>query len=373
MKIAILGTRGIPNHYGGFEKYAELFAAFLANKGWNVTVYNSHNHPFQSTDYKGVTIKHIYDPETKMGTVGQFIYDLNCILDIRKQNFDLVYQLGYTSSAIFNFLFPKQTTIVTNMDGMEWKRSKYNKYVQRFLMYSEKIAVKRSDFLVADSFGIKEYLDKKYKTNSFYSAYTAQVPIGYSADLLKPYLLVPKQYNLLVARMEPENNIDIILEAHTINNMNFPIVVIGKIENHYGQMMVKKYAQFPHVKFIGGVYQMETLDSIRHYAKMYFHGHSVGGTNPSLLEAMACSCPILAHNNIFNRSVLGQNALFFDNATMLYQQINEFEIQTAFFNHAIEANLEKICTVFSEASIFETLKEKLIDWQLLKKNDVLTI
>ena len=366
MKIAIFGTRGIPNHYGGFEQYAELLATFLVREGWKVTVYNSHNHPYQGADYQGVSIKHIYDPETKLGTVGQFFYDLNCILDIRKQNFDLVYQLGYTSSAIFNFLFPKRTTIVTNMDGMEWKRSKYNKYVQKFLMYSEKIAAKRSDFLVADSLGIKEYLDKKYKTNSFYSAYTAQIPLGYSTEALKPYSLVPKEYNLLVARMEPENNIDMILQAHTINGMNYPIVVIGKTENHHGQMLVEKYAPFPHVKFIGGVYQKETLDSIRHYAKIYFHGHSVGGTNPSLLEAMACSCPILAHNNVFNRSVLQQDALFFDNAPMLYQQINEFESKDNFFAQATEANLQKIRSIFSETYIFETLKEKLIDWQIHK-------
>ena len=168
MKIAILGTRGIPNHYGGFEQYAELLSVYLVAQGWDVTVYNSHNHPYQRPEYKGVKIKHIYDPEKKMGTIGQFFYDLGCIWDTRKQDFDIVYQLGYTSSAVFNFLFKKNTILVTNMDGMEWKRSKYNKYVQRFLMYSERIAVKHSDFLIADSLGIKAYLDEKYQTESFF-------------------------------------------------------------------------------------------------------------------------------------------------------------------------------------------------------------
>lgn len=363
MKIALLGTRGIPNHYGGFEQYAELLSTYLAAQGWDVTVYNSHNHPYQQHEYKSVHIRHIYDPEHKMGTAGQFIYDLGCIRDSRKQNFDVIYQLGYTSSAIFNFLFPKKTLIVTNMDGLEWKRTKYSKYVQRFLMWSERIAVKRSHFLVADSLGIKAYLDEKYKTDAFYSAYTAVVPDQYDVAHLAPYQLAAAEYHLLIARLEPENNIETIIDAHVMNGAEMPLIVIGNHQTNYGAYLKDKYLRFAHIRFVGGVYDKKALDSIRHYAKTYFHGHSVGGTNPSLLEAMACCCNIFAHNNIFNKSVLGDDALYFDTAEDLYNKIKSFNQHPDMAANWRKNNLEKIRTIFSEAHVFSSLKEKLIDWQ----------
>lgn len=363
MKIAILGTRGIPNHYGGFEQYAELLATYLVTQGWEVTVYNAHNHPYQQKNFKGVKIQHVYDPEKKMGTVGQFFYDLGCILHSRKQHFDIIYQLGYTSSAVFNFLLPQHSLIVTNMDGMEWKRSKYNKYVQGFLRYSERIAVKHSHHLIADSLAIKAYLDSKYDKNSFYSAYTATIPTFYSEDNLLPYQLSPQQYNLLIARLEPENNIETILTAHTLNGYNFPLIVIGNVTTSFGIRMAEKFKKWPHIRFIGGVYNKEALDSLRHYSHLYFHGHSVGGTNPSLLEAMACECSIIAHENPFNKAVLQADAWYFDTPETLNEEILRFCNATNLFRQFRENNLNKIKNIFSEEYIFQNLKEKLIDWK----------
>lgn len=368
MKIAILGTRGIPNHYGGFEQYAELLSTYLVSKGHQVSVYNSHDHPYQAKEYKGVQIIHQFDPEKKIGTIGQFFYDLACILDSRKRKFDIVYQLGYTSSAIFNFLLPKHSCIVTNMDGMEWKRSKYNKYVQRFLMYSEKIAVKHSDFLVADSLGIKEYLDNKYHKNAFFSAYTAEIPKDFTASILDAFDLQPKQYNLLIARMEPENNIETILQAHTLNQYNFPLVVIGNIQNQFGQKMFERFKAYPHIKFLGPVYDKNKLDSIRHFAHIYFHGHSVGGTNPSLLEAMACQCNIMAHNNIFNKSVLGNEAWYFTNAPELNQLMYQFNLSMNDFAAFTAKNVAKIETYYSASFVFDGLLNQFIEWQSEKGN-----
>ena len=163
LKIAILGTRGIPNHYGGFEQFAEYLAKGLVERGFEVSVYNSHNHPYREKTWNGVEIIHCYDPEDKIGTAGQFIYDLNCIKDSRKRDFDIILQLGYTSSSVWNRFLPRKRTIITtNMDGLEWKRSKYSKPVQQFLKRAEGLAVKFSDHLIADSKGIREYLKEKY-------------------------------------------------------------------------------------------------------------------------------------------------------------------------------------------------------------------
>ena len=124
LRIAILGTRGIPNHYGGFENLAEHLAPALVRSGHEVYVYNSHNHPFRETLWKGVHIVHCYDPEFRMGSAGQFIYDLNCIRDARKRNYDVILQLGYSSSSVWGRLFPAKSVIVYHMDGLEWKRTR---------------------------------------------------------------------------------------------------------------------------------------------------------------------------------------------------------------------------------------------------------
>src|SRR5690606_25316653 len=138
MKIAIVGARGIPNFYGGFEQFAEYLSLGLVQKGHDVTVYNSHTHPYQEPTWNGVKIIHCKDPEDKIGTAGQFIYDLNCIRDARKRDYDIILQLGYTSSSIWGWLMPRRKSIVTtNMDGLEWKRTKYSKKVQKFLLFAE--------------------------------------------------------------------------------------------------------------------------------------------------------------------------------------------------------------------------------------------
>ncbi len=145
MKIAILGSRGIPNIYGGFEQYAEYLSIGLAKLGFEVSVYCSSTHPEKAITYHGVKRILCNDPEGRIGTAGQFVYDLNCIIDARKRDFDIIYQLGYTSNSVWWWLLPKKSIIVTNMDGLEWKRSKYSSKVRLFLKYAERLAVFHSD------------------------------------------------------------------------------------------------------------------------------------------------------------------------------------------------------------------------------------
>jgi glycosyltransferase involved in cell wall biosynthesis len=315
MNIAIIGTRGIPNHYGGFEQLAEYLSEGLVKSGHHVTVYNSHNHPYQEKKWKGVDIVHCYDPEHKIGTAGQFIYDLNCIMHVRKQNFDIILQLGYTSSTIWGWLLPRQKSIVTtNMDGLEWKRSKYSRYVQRFLLYAEKLGVRYSDHLIADSLGIQAYLQEKYQKEATYIAYGADIFERPDETILKKYQLQQFQYNMLIARMEPENNIETILDGSMLQPTPTPFIVIGNVDTKYGKFLKEKYAAGEHIRFLGGIYNLEELNNLRYYSNLYFHGHSVGGTNPSLLEAMASQAVICAHDNIFNRSVLENNGFYFSDA-----------------------------------------------------------
>lgn len=314
MKVAILGTRGIPNHYGGFEQFAEFFSVFLTEKGHEVYVYNSHTHPYKEKSYRNVNIIHCYDPEYKIGTAGQFIYDLNCILDSRKRKFDIILQLGYTSNSIWHWLLPKKPLIITNMDGLEWKRTKYSNKVQTMLKYAENLAVKSSDVLIADSVGIQTYLKEKYNKNSVYIAYGATLFDNPDESILTTYGLVKEKYNMLIARLEPENSIEVILDGAANSESKIPFLVIGSYKNAYGSRLKEKYAKYHHIKFFGPLYNLAHLNNLRWFSSLYFHGHTVGGTNPSLLEAMASGALIIANNNIFNKSILKENAFYFEDS-----------------------------------------------------------
>lgn len=311
LRIAIAGTRGIPNHYGGFEQITTVLSAGLADRGHEVTVYNSHNHPYREKEYKGVKIIHCYDPEYVLGTAGQFIYDLNCILDARKKSFDVLLFMGYTSSSIWCKLFPREPVVISNMDGFEWKRAKYTPIVRRFLVYAEKLAVHNSDFHIADSKAVQSYLSNEHKVISQYIPYGACCTSGCNEQLLQRWQLEKGSYMLAIARMEPENNLEMIIKGFIASQSNNKLVVVGNTGNRYGGYLKKTYSS-GQVIFTGAQFEAETLDSLRGGCSLYFHGHSVGGTNPSLLEAMGAGCFIAAHDNPFNRAVLGEDAWYFD-------------------------------------------------------------
>ncbi|WP_121809112.1 DUF1972 domain-containing protein [Mucilaginibacter kameinonensis] len=312
MQIAILGTRGIPNHYGGFEQCAEYLALGFVKKGFEVIVYNSHNHPYQEKNWNGVQIVHCYDPEYKWGTAGQFIYDLNCILDLRKRNCDVILQLGYTSSSVWGRLLPRKRSIVTtNMDGLEWKRTKYSDSVRKFLLYAEKLGVKHSDYLISDSIGIQDYIKDKYNKDSVFIPYGADLFQDPQKRVLGEYQVTAFQYDMLIARLEPENSIEVILDGVANANSKRPFLVIGKHQTKFGEYLKTKFAGNSNIKFIGGIYNINTLNNLRYYSNVYFHGHTVGGTNPSLLEAMSSNSLICANDNPFNRYILNDDALYF--------------------------------------------------------------
>jgi glycosyltransferase involved in cell wall biosynthesis len=357
LKIAILGTRGIPNHHGGFEQFAEYFSVFLGDEGHDIYVYDSSNHPYQKKTYNGVNIIHCYDPEDKVGTLGQFVYDLYCILDSRKRNFDVLLQLGYTSSTIWHRLLPKKTVVITNMDGLEWKRSKYSKPVRWFLKYAEYLAVKSSDYLISDSIGIQDYIQEKYNKESKYIAYGSDLIGSVNDVVLKDYGLVKYSYNMLIARLEPENSIEVILDGVQKSKQNTPFIVIGKYDSTpFGKYIYEKFKLSKKISFLGGIYNQDHLNVIRYFSNLYFHGHTVGGTNPSLLEAMASECLIAAHNNEFNKYILKSNGFYFEtehDVSML--------VETSFKNNnkgMIKNNINSIASDYS----WEQINKEYLDF-----------
>lgn len=327
LKIAIIGCRGIPNNYGGFEQFAQYLSVGLVNKGHNVTVYNSRRHAWKGATWKGVNIIHCLDPENYLGTIGQFIYDLNCILDSRKRDFDIILFLGYTSSSVWWRLFPKKPATISNMDGLEWKRTKYIYPARLFLKYAEKLAVRHSDYLIADSTIIQGYLEKTYQKNSNHISYGADIISDDSELKLQFFDISKDNYYLVIARLEPENNILMILQGFHRSGSTKKMIVLGNEKNRFGKYLVNKFKQDKRIFFLGSVYDKITLHQLRSYCSLYFHGHSVGGTNPSLLEAMADKAVIASHNNEFNRAVLNNNAFYFSSSEDITDIIEKSNIK----------------------------------------------
>jgi glycosyltransferase involved in cell wall biosynthesis len=360
LKIGILGTRGIPNRYGGFEQCAEYLAFGLTQKGHDVWVYNAHNHEYNEGNWKGVHIIYCNDPEYKLGTFGQFIYDYNCIKDARKRNFDILLHLGYTSNSIWRRIWPRGCRNIVNMDGLEWKRSKYSKYVQRFLKSAEKWAATNADVLIADSIGIQQYLKDVYNKPSIYIPYGADIFDAPNPNILEKYTLLPFNFYLLIARIEPENNIETIIKGVINARQDKPLIIIGKTNNTYGKYLNEKYASFEQIQFLGGIYDVPVINNLRYYSLLYFHGHSVGGTNPSLLEAMGCSALIAAHNNTFNKSILDGDAFYFSSAEDIVDIINEVGSKNIYQNK-LNNNLKKILTSYNWENIVSKYEQVFLN------------
>ena len=328
-----------------YSPRAEYLSLGLVQKGHEVIVYNSHAHPYQEEMWNGVRIVHCYDPEERMGTVGQFIYDFNCILDSRKRNVDIILQLGYTSSSVWGWLLPRSKSIVTtNMDGLEWKRTKYSRKIQKFLLYAEKLGVRFSDYLISDSIGIQQYLQEKYQKPSVFIPYGAHIFTSPEEFKIYQYGVKSFQYDMLIARLEPENSIEMILDGVVKCNTQRPFLVIGKHETKFGAYLKEKFKTDKRIMFIGGIYDINILNNLRHFSNLYFHGHTVGGTNPSLLEAMASQSLICAHSNIFNQSILGSDAFYFSNSNEV-QNLLDQKVKSSFQNF-ITNNEKKIEQVY---------------------------
>ena len=366
MKIAFISTRGIPNNYGGFEQFAEHISVGLAQRGHEVTVYSPHYHPYQEKEYKGVRIKHIYSPESWMGSsLGSFFYDYACLKDaLRNEHFDIIYEAGYTTIIPayirFNVKAIKSPIFVTNMDGLEYKRAKFNKLVQKFVYWEEQMAVKYSQFLIADNMGIHDYYKEHFGRESKFLAYGANIYDNYSEEFLKEYGLERNQYLLIVARLEPENNLSMAIEGYIASEIygKIPLVIVGKKNTPHGKHLVNTYSSYEHIRFTSGLYNFDKLNSLRYFSYAYFHGHSVGGTNPSLLEAMASECFILSHDNIFNKTVLGDNAIYYSDKDEVTNLLNKLEILIRERKQLYTTNnLEVIRTQYSWEKLVEEHEE----------------
>ncbi|HEX5783190.1 MAG TPA: DUF1972 domain-containing protein [Burkholderiaceae bacterium] len=325
LSLAILGTRGIPARYGGFETFAEQLAIRLVERGIQVTVYAEADQVgLPDTWHLGVKVRHIHRPS--WGPASVIGYDCRCLWDAHGRH-DIVYMLGYGAAWACWLSRLRGQRIWLNVDGLEWARSKWNWVARTYLRVMEWVSSWSPSRIIADAQAIADHFQAKYPqaVPCTFIAYGAD-PVEAADDqaaLLDTWGLMSGAYALVVARPEPENHVLEIVRAYLQANRHEPLVVVGGVGpvNAYQRSLLA--LADGNVRFLGGVYDDRALKQLRIHAACYLHGHSVGGTNPSLLEALACGNVTIAHDNPFNREVGGDAMLYFGSEDELIQHLNQ--------------------------------------------------
>ncbi len=366
LKIAILGTRGIPNRYGGFEQTAEKLSIRFVKKGLSITVFNPAEHPYKAKTWNGVKIEKIKSMENKLGPAGTLAYDLVSFQKALRMNFDIIIEMGYPAAIYYwlKHILNPSVKIITLMDGLEWKREKFNTPARLLLKIMENAAIRLGDVAVADNPGIKEYLENKYKKKIPFIPLGAELFHNPQEEFFNEYHLQKFSYFILVARLEPENNIEMILDGYVKANVQkIPFIVVGGTETKHGRYLTEKYRNYSSIKFVGPIYDQTKLSSLRWYSRLYFHGHSVGGTNPSLLEAMASNALIAAHDNPFNKNILESEGFYFsssDDIAKIIRNSDELQNKRKEFTLKNREKIEKIYNWDIIAEQFIQLFEELL-------------
>ncbi len=316
MNVLILGTRGIPARHGGFETFAEQLAHFLVERGHSVAVYCQSNTepPFAEDTWQGITRIHLFGGEGPTGTVA---FDYRCVRDAMKRP-GIILTLGYNTAVFSLFYKLGRRTSVMNMDGIEWRRDKWSFAERVWLRLNEVAGALLSTHLIADHPMIAEHLRSLVPALKItmipYGADTFQLDEEQSnaESILESLGLQPRQYALVVARPEPENSLLEIVTAFSCRPRPVMLVVLGNYDpaqNPYQATVLA--AASSQVIFPGAIYDPRQLTALRCHALLYLHGHRVGGTNPSLIEALAAHNAVLAQNNPFNRWVAGPGSEYF--------------------------------------------------------------
>jgi len=311
LRIAILGCQGIPANYGGFETFAEQLAVRLVARGHQVTVYaEAEGKPPADRHYQGVRIRYRRRPH--WGPASTLAYDSACLWNARK-GYDVVYMLGYGAAWACWLLRLTGMPVWINVDGLEWARSKWSAPARLYLRAMEWLSARAATRVIADAQAIAARYQTLYPKGAPCSciAYGADVVHAADINVLARWGLEPYRYLLVVARMEPENHIEEIIRGYLLhaedNPDAWPLIIVGNLgpntTAYQRQLLTRANNQ---VRFVGGIYDAAQLQSLRLHAAAYLHGHSVGGTNPSLLEALACGNWVIAHDNPYNREVCGE-------------------------------------------------------------------
>lgn len=321
-KIAIVGIVGVPGRYGGFETLAENMLDFHSRQKMDeqLVVYCSGKAYTgkKPKTFKGAKLRFL--PLSANG-ISSIPYDILSLFDAAFRGTNRILVLGVSGAIaipVIKLFF--RSEITTNIDGVEWKRRKWRGVAKTFLKFSEKIAVTYSHKVIADNQAIADYVAAEYNKSCEVIAYGGDHAVSAEANTALSDKL-PEEYAFSLCRIEPENNVELILKSWQKDKI--PLVFIGNWDNsEFGRTLKGKFSGRPNIHLLDAVYDAGLLKGVRAKAAIYIHGHSAGGTNPSLVEMMHFGIPVVAFDCDYNRHSTLNQALYFSNTKELQDAVN---------------------------------------------------
>jgi len=310
MRIALVGTRGVPARYGGFETAVEEVGRRLADAGHEVVVYcrTADGEPRPET-HLGMRLVHL--PTVRRRSLETLSHTGLSVAHLLAHRVDAAIVFNAANAPWLPLLRAARIPVATHVDGLEWKRAKWGGAGRRYYRVVEALSVRWSDALIADAQGIADYYRDEFAAPTEQIAYGAPKIAGGAAHKLADVGLTPRGFHLVVARFEPENHVHVIVDGYRRSGATLPLVVVGSAP--YADEYTRQVRALgdDRVRFLGGVWDQELLDQLYANCATYLHGHSVGGTNPSLLRAIGAGAATIAFDVSFNREVLQTSGRYF--------------------------------------------------------------
>jgi glycosyltransferase involved in cell wall biosynthesis len=325
LHFAMVGTRGVPASYGGFETAVEEISLRLVDRGHRVTVFCRGDS--EPRTWRGIELIDV--PALRDRRLETLSSSFASVPHLRRVRPDAAVLFNSANSPTLPLLRALGIPVAVHVDGLEWQRSKWGPVGRRYYQLAEQLAVRSRSPLIADAEGIADYYLSRYRRSTELIAYGAPIRPAQPNDaaLLIPRGVTPDGYHLVVSRMEPENHVREIVEGYLATDVPTPLVFVGDnpYDTQYTLELKRRLQESDRVIWLGSVWDQDVLDALYANCATYLHGHSVGGTNPSLLRAMGAGAPVIAWDVVFNREVAGEAASYFDAADSLAQRLVEAE------------------------------------------------
>jgi len=361
--VRVLGTRGVPASHGGFETFAEYLSLFLVSRGWRVIVYcqeDGNGHVFEDR-WQGV--ERVRIPVEYSGPKGTIVFDWKSIRHASGYR-DLCLTLGYNTAVFCSLLRLKGIPNLINMDGIEWSRAKWGGVAKTWFWMNDWLGCWLGDHLVADHPQIKLHLSSRVPESKITTIpYGADAVLSAEEEPVVSLGLLPTRYMTVIARAEPENSLLEIVQGFSAEPRPIKLVVLGNYDESNAYHRAVKQAASEDVLFVGAIYDKRVVQSLRFHSLAYVHGHQVGGTNPSLVEALGAGNAVIAHDNRFNRWVAGDGALYFKGVDSFARCVNEIlsvDSPVAKLAANSRKRFESEFTWFHVLSQYETLLERFL-------------
>ncbi|MCK2022838.1 DUF1972 domain-containing protein [Microbacterium sp. kSW2-24] len=311
LRIALIGTRGIPAAYGGFETAVEEVGRRLVERGHRVLVYGR---DAGTAGDVHLGMRRVTLPAVRQKALETLSHTaLSTVHAVTRARPDAAFVFNAANSPFLPLLRARRIPVALHMDGLEWRRSKWGPRGKAYYRAAESFGVRQADAIIADAPGIADYYDHQFGVASELIRYGAPLLDDAPSDGIRELGLEPGGYHLVVARFEPENHVREIVEGYAMSQATKPLVVVGSAPYaaEYTAAIDRIAAADPRIRLLGAVYDQDLLDALYHHASTYLHGHSVGGTNPSLLRAMGAGTAVIAFDVVFNREVLDEQGWYF--------------------------------------------------------------